>query len=232
MQAVILAAGKGTRLRPLTNEIPKPMIQVGGKPILERTLSILPDAIDEALIVVGYRGDAVKKHFGNQFGKVKLTYVDQGEPRGTGHALLAAKPHITSKQFLLLNSDDLYHHADLHDAVQRGEPTVLVVESQTPERFGACMLDEKGCVLEILEKRENPPTNLVNIGAYVLDHNIFEFPAPLLPNGELNLAEQIGNWARENSVYAKKARLWHPINNMEELGNAENVIKELDADSL
>jgi len=229
MQAVILAAGKGTRLRPLTNDIPKPLIRVGGKPIIEYTLSALPKEIDEAFIVIGYKGDVVRGYLGNEFVRengepIRLSYIEQEEQNGTGHALLAARPHLNKGLFLLLNSDDLYHPEDLGNAVSKKGPAVLVRRSESPERFGVCLVNREGCIQEILEKRENPPTDLVNIGAYVLHHDIFIIEAPILPNGELNLAEQVGNWAKTRPVYAVEARFWQPINNLEELEIAEKIL--------
>jgi len=224
MQAVILAAGKGTRLRPLTDRIPKPLISVGGKPILEYTLSILPPEVTEVLLVVGHKSDAIKDYFRNQFGDVALTYIEQIEQKGTAHALALARPHLKDGHFLLLSSDDLYHPDDLKDAVRKMEPVVLVSESETPERFGSCLVDADGCLKEVFEKKKDPPTNIVNVGAYVLHCDIFNIPVPILPNGEWNLAEQVGNWAKERRVYALKTRFWHPINNWEELKEAERSL--------
>ena len=224
MQAVILAAGKGSRLRPLTDTVPKPMIRVGGKPILEHTLGTLPQEIREAIIIIGYKGEVVRDYFGDRLGNVAITYVEQEELKGTGHALLAAKPYLREGRFLLLNSDDLYHPEDLRDACKQKTPVVLVRRSENPERFGACIVDDMGNISEILEKRENPPSNLVNIGAYVLHRDIFNIPAPLLPNGELNLAEQVGAWAKQRPVKALEARFWQPINNLEELEQAEKIL--------
>ena len=91
MQAVILAAGQGKRLRPLTENVPKSLGPVGGKPILEYTMGILPPGIDEVIIVIGYRGDTIRSYFGESFGRLKLTYVEQPIPLGTGEALRRAR---------------------------------------------------------------------------------------------------------------------------------------------
>ncbi len=224
MQAVILAAGEGKRLRPLTDSLPKPMVRVGGTPILEYTLGILPQEVDEVVVVVGYLGDKVEKYFGNSFGGRRIVYAHQKEPKGPGDALVAARPFLKENHFLLLYGDDLYHPADI-EVCMGDVPTVLVKEALHPERFGVCLVDGNDRLLGILEKRKNPPTNLVNIGAYFLNQEIFDVPTPVLPNGELNLAEQIGNWAKRRLVRVVRARFWHPIGYPEDVEAAERFLR-------
>jgi NDP-sugar pyrophosphorylase family protein len=217
---VILAAGEGKRLRPLTDHVPKSLVRVGGKPILEYTLGILPPQIDEVILVVGYRREAIREYFGNSFGRLKLTYVEQPEPKGTGEALLRTRSFLADDPFMLLYGDDLYHPEDL--AACMGEhPKVLVKESKNPERFGVCLIDDRDRLLGILEKRPDPPTNLVNIGVYLLTKDIFEIAPIKLSNGEYNLAEQIGVMAQRHPVFIQRARFWHPIGYPEDLELAE-----------
>lgn len=215
-----MAAGEGKRLRPLTENVPKSLVHVGGKPILEYTMGILPPQIDEVIIVIGYRGDTIRSYFGKSFGRLKLTYVEQPIPLGTGEALQRARPFLKPGPFLILYADDLYHPQDLIDCVSAGS-SVLVKESLTPERFGVCLIDKDERLLGILEKRPRPPTNLVNIGVYFLNHTIFDIPPILLPNGEHNLAEQIGVLAEREPIHITRARFWHPIGYPEDLEKAE-----------
>ena len=112
MQAVILAAGEGKRLRPFTDSMPKPMVNVQGRPILEYVISALPGNVKEIILVVGYKSDAIKKYFGDFFVDKRLSYVFQAEPKGTADALCAARNLLTSEYFILLNGDDLYHPED------------------------------------------------------------------------------------------------------------------------
>jgi UDP-N-acetylglucosamine diphosphorylase / glucose-1-phosphate thymidylyltransferase / UDP-N-acetylgalactosamine diphosphorylase / glucosamine-1-phosphate N-acetyltransferase / galactosamine-1-phosphate N-acetyltransferase len=226
MQAVILAAGEGKRLRPLTDDIPKPMVRVGGKPILEYTLSILPNAITEVILVVGYRNEAIRNYFGNSFGGRRIRYVEQSEPKGTAHALLLAQPLLDEKSFLLLYGDDLYHPADIAACIQDvSRMRMLVKEHSNPERFGVCRIDGDGRVLEILEKQQNPPTKLINIGVYYLTKDIFSFPLTLSPLGEYFLTDQISAMAQKHPVYIERARFWHPIGYPEDVAKAEAWLK-------
>ncbi len=227
MQAVILAAGEGKRLRPLTENVPKPMIDVQGRPIVEYVLAALPEEITEVIFIVGYKGEAIKNHFGTSFLNKKIIYVENVEPKGTGYALEQARPYLEAGHFLLLNGDDLYHPEDLK-IVSLQRPTVFVRNSSTPERFGVCLVTADGLLSRIIEKPKNPPSSLVNTGGYVLNHEIFDIPVPVLSNGELNLAEQIGNWAEKRPVYIHEAKFWNPINRIEELEEARSInLKEI-----
>lgn len=223
MQAVILAAGEGKRLRPLTIDRPKPMVEINGRPILEHTLKSLPREIDEVILVIGYLGEVIKSHFRSSFKGLKIKYVYQSEPKGTSDAFYAARDSIKEESFMLLYADDLYHPEDLQKCISDA-PTVLVKESAHPERFGVCLVDGEGVLLDILEKQENPPSNLVNIGAYILDRSIFSVPQVFLPNGEANLAAQIGVWAKTKRIRTVKARFWHPIGYPEDIPGAERYL--------
>lgn len=199
------------------------MVMVHGEPILKYTLSILPREIKEVILVVGYRGDVIKDYFGEYFGDIKLIYVRQSEPKGTGHALLCAKQFLDGDYFLLLHADDLYHPDDLANCLQN-TPMIITKESPCPERFGVCIVGEQNRLIDIIEKPEHPTTNLVNVGAYLLNMEIFDVPQVYLPNGESNLAAQIGLLAKQRSVQVIKARFWHPIGYPEDVEKAEYFI--------
>lgn len=224
MQAIILAGGEGKRLRPFTDAVPKPMIPVGGRPILEYTLGIVPKEVDEAILVIGYRGAQIKEYFGDSFKNIKIRYVEQPEPKGTADAMMCAAPHIKGDEFFLLYGDDLYHPDDLRASLGKG-PVVLVKESAHPERFGVCIVDGEGMLKDVLEKQEHPPSNLVNIGAYILHTDIFNVPQVRMVNGEYNLAAQIGVWAKTRPVRTVRARFWHPIGYPDDLSVAEHYLK-------
>jgi len=101
MKALVLAAGEGKRLRPLTDDRPKPMILLNGRPLLEYILAELPDAITEMIIIIGYHGEKIREHFGDSWGGRKITYIEQTERLGTARAVLLAKDLLTEKFFLL-----------------------------------------------------------------------------------------------------------------------------------
>jgi NDP-sugar pyrophosphorylase family protein len=106
MQAVILAAGKGVRMLPLTKDRPKPLIEVAGKTLLERNLDQMIGLADEVILVVGYKKEMIMEKFGDNYKGMRIVYVVQEEQLGTGHALLQTEEKVKGK-FLMLNGDDM-----------------------------------------------------------------------------------------------------------------------------
>lgn len=199
MKAVILAAGEGQRLRPLTYTRPKHMIPIGGRPILEHLMNALK-AIDleEILVVVNYRADAIKGYFGDgsNFG-VKIRYVHQVETRGTADAILAVEGHV-EEPFLAVNGDLLISSnivKPVIDAFMKGEADAVVAAAmvERPEHFGVLKVDG-GRLLGIVEK---PPSEaagrLVNAGIYVFSPEIFDYIRLTGPSerGELEITDSL-----------------------------------------
>ncbi|MDP2630181.1 MAG: sugar phosphate nucleotidyltransferase [Candidatus Uhrbacteria bacterium] len=223
MQAVILAAGEGRRLRPLTEDRPKPMVLVGGKPILEHTLATLPEEIDEIILVVGYKQEKIKEYFGNSWAGRKIIYVDQPEPKGNGEAVERARSFLRDGRFIVLFADDLYHPHDVRDCVRDGGLAILAKGTEHPERMGICLTDENGFLKELIEKPEIPPSNLADIGVFVLDHDVFDMPKILVKN-EHYLTPSIGALAQKRPIKVLSARFWHPIGYPEDVEAAEKYM--------
>jgi len=165
MQVVILAAGEGTRMRPLTASRPKPMLPVADRPLCAHTADAAVRAgVDEIVFVVGYEGDAVREYFGETYRDVPVAYAEQAEQLGTAHAVQAAREHL-SGPFAVLNGDDLYE-PDALAALFEGGPAVGTYEVADPRPYGVFDVND-GAVTGIVEKPDDPPSNLVNVGAYV-----------------------------------------------------------------
>src|SRR5581483_10143242 len=113
MDAVLLAAGLGTRLRPYTLTTPKPLLPVRGRPILDWTLGALPPSINRVLVVVHYLAEQFDAYLAQQKHVASWQTVRQEQPRGTGDALRSCREHLRSEKFLVLNGDDLFGAADL-----------------------------------------------------------------------------------------------------------------------
>jgi bifunctional UDP-N-acetylglucosamine pyrophosphorylase/glucosamine-1-phosphate N-acetyltransferase len=181
MKAVVLAAGEGVRLRPLTLTRPKHLIPVGGKPLLEHLLTSLKAAgIDEALIVVHYMADRIQQFFGNGAHlEMKLEYVVQKQIGGTADAAGMAEDYV--KEDFLLVYGDLYIKSDIIKNILRSyekeKPVaaMTVVPVKNPEQYGIVKLDGSH-VTGIIEKPQpkEAPTNLANAGIYVFQPKIFE----------------------------------------------------------
>ena len=228
MKAVILAAGKGTRMLPLTLEKPKPMLEVLGKPILHHMFDVLPDAISDVILVVGYKGDQIREYVGDEFLGKKVKYFEQTEQKGPLHAVRLVEPLLAlrpDESFLLLFADDLYRKEDVETLLHHPR-SVLVHEVEHPERFGIVLVDEEGRIKEIEEKPEHPKSNLAVTGAYVFDSRVFEYAPELHRTGEFFLPPVIQKMAEDHGVYAKKAGLWIPIGYPEDLEKAEEILRE------
>ena len=118
MKAVVLAAGQGTRLRPLTEDKPKALVEVAGRPILSHCFDRLLELdIDELLVVVGYRKEKLIEYYGDAYEEVPITYAHQREPNGLAHALLTVEEHIDD-DFALMLGDNVFD-ANLADVINR-----------------------------------------------------------------------------------------------------------------
>jgi UDP-N-acetylglucosamine diphosphorylase/glucosamine-1-phosphate N-acetyltransferase len=182
VKAVVLAAGEGVRLQPITLTRPKHLISVGGKPILEHCLNAIKACgISEFVIVVHYMAEAIRKYFGSgeRLG-IKIEYAYQKGVLGTGNAVSVAEPYVDG-DFLLVYGDLLFTAEALKKVLEthsRKKPsaTLSVVRIERPEDYGIVELKDEGRVKRIIEKpsREEAPTNLANAGLYFFSPEIFE----------------------------------------------------------
>lgn len=203
--AVVLAAGEGTRLRPLTQNRPKPMLPAANRPILEHVLDALVEAdIDRLVLVVGYRRERVQDHFGSTYRGVDIDYVHQDKQLGSGHALLQAQSSI-SGPMLVVNGDRLIESKSVEQvrtAFEAGEslPTMAVIEHENTSRYGVVSLDGDR-VTEIVEKPQTDDYRLINAGIYAFDESIFETIARTpRRSGELALTDSIAREIERNAV--------------------------------
>jgi len=176
MKAVVLVAGKGTRMEPLTSGCSKVMLQVANKPILEHILnSAIEAGVEGFVFITGYLEEQIKEYFGDgsKWG-VSIEYVQQKEQLGTANAIGYAKGYVDGA-FLVLNGDMLIGQEDLKALVSRTEEAVICVkEVENPSDFGVLETDDSR-VVRIIEKPKNPPTNLANAGIYLFRQSIFDF---------------------------------------------------------
>ncbi len=205
-----------------TNHRPKPMLRIGELTILEHTLSNLPQEITEVVLIVGYRGDVIRNYFGANHAGRELTYVWQYLLNGTAGAIFQAKKLLKEK-FLVLNGDDLYHRDDLKRLLNH-DACLLVKESETPHLFGVVELDKRGHLKSIVERSDNPPTNLVNAGAYLLNKNFFNYEPVAIANGEFGLPQTLVLMAADHEVRIEKATFWHPCNSPEDIETARELL--------
>jgi len=200
MKGVILHGGYGTRLRPLTHTGPKQLIPVANKPISQHALEDLVEAeINEIAIVLGNTyPEKVKEHYGDgsKFG-AKITYINQGEPKGIAHAISLCEQHTQNEPFIVYLGDNLLKGGikDFAETFKTSnyDAMILLCEVQNPQRFGVAKFDEKGKLTALVEKPKQPPSNYALTGIYFLKPIIFDMIRQLKPSwrSELEITEAI-----------------------------------------
>ncbi len=203
--AVVLAAGEGTRLRPLTHNRPKPMLPAANRPILEHVLDALIEAgINRLVLVVGYRRDRVQDHFGSTYRGVDIEYVVQRKQLGSGHALLQAAD-LVSEPMLVVNGDRLIEAGSVEAVMAAFDDesvtaAMAVIEHPNTSRYGIVSLDGNR-VTEIIEKPDTDDYRLINAGIYAFDETIFEtISETRRRSGELALTDTIAKQIEDQQV--------------------------------
>jgi NDP-sugar pyrophosphorylase family protein len=231
MKAIILAGGLGTRLRPLTDEIPKPLLPIKGRPIIEHAiLNFKKHGITEIILSIGYKSEKIKEYFGDgsRFG-VSIEYCIENEPLGTGGALKKAAQNIT-ETFVAINGDNLADF-DWSDAIKKhkefgSKATLFLFPVEDVTKYGIARLkgDE---IVEFIEKPtvEQAPSNLNNAGGYVIEQSALS----ILPDGfcmiEKDFFEKI---AGGGGLYAcTHAGQWHPTDTIEKYTFADKKFNPL-----
>jgi bifunctional UDP-N-acetylglucosamine pyrophosphorylase/glucosamine-1-phosphate N-acetyltransferase len=243
MKAVLLAAGAGERLMPLTATRPKHLIKVGGKPILQFCLEAIKKAgITEAIIVTHYMGDAIRSHFGDgeKLG-LQLSYVEQKEILGTGNAAEVAKPYVDG-DFVLIYGDLLFGQDSVKDVVaqfKKGKTAAVmaVVPVARPENYGIIEQDIDGNVKRIVEKPAagKEPSNLANAGIYAFSKDVFDKlkQTKVSVRGEWELTDAITMLAEEGkTVLAAQLSTddWFDVGRPWDLLDANNwALKRMDS---
>jgi glucose-1-phosphate thymidylyltransferase len=199
MHGVVFAAGEGTRLRPLTADKPKGLVEVAGRPILTHCFETLVAlGVDELVVVVGYRKDDIIEHYGDQFRDVPVSYAHQAEQNGLAHALLAAEQYVDG-DFLAMNGDNVIE-ADLAPLVttheESGAVATLLTDIVSLDRAaagGVFELDDDGAVVGLVEKPDTAPSRKIPRGVYAFSPRIFHACHLVEPSGtgEYELADAI-----------------------------------------
>jgi len=242
MKAIILTAGEGTRMRPLTITKPKTMLQVGGKPILQYNIESLRDAgVKDITLVVGYHEEVIKNHFkdGKDIG-VNINYITQEERLGTAHAIGSTREHVNG-QFIILNGDIIVDPTLITNLIenynQKNSRSMLVLtEVDDPTSFGVVELDGNR-IVKIVEKPslDKAPSNLINAGIYLFDDQIFDAIDLTVKSerGEYEITDslQIQMDDGENVVGLRSKNNWIDIGRPWELLDVnEHFLKDLKTD--
>lgn len=220
MQTVVLAAGKGTRMRPLSESRPKPMLPVAGDPILVHTLS---DAISagatQLVLVVGYKEDVIRDFFGKEFNGIPIEYVTQTELTGTAAAVRAAKSVLDDNSFVVLNGDALYDPIGL-DELYSVEAAIGATVVEDPRPYGVLEVNS-GSVTRVIEKPRDPPSKLINAGAYVFPDDALDWlSTEVSERGEHEITDVVSEMCRRTRVEYVEFETWLDVGRPWELLSA------------
>lgn len=217
MKALVLSAGKGTRLRPLTHTMPKQLLPVAGKPILHFVMDQLAGAnIHDVGVVIGPEsGERIRESLEANPWRHRFTFIVQQESLGLAHAVLVAREFLASDPFLMYLGDNLVGESvDAFVEIFRKEcpdSIILLKQVEDPRAFGVAVVDEDGRIVQLVEKPKNPPSNLALVGVYLFTPAIHPIIADLKPSwrGELEITDALQELvARGGNVKAKLLDGW------------------------
>ncbi len=229
MKAIILAGGLGERLRPLTNNVPKPLLLVKGKPILEHAIeNFKKHGIKNIILAVGYRADKIKEYFGDgsKFG-VNISYCIENEPLGTGGAIKKASENI-KETFIAINGDNVadfdWKSIIKFHKKKQARITLALYPVEDVTKYGIADLKEDR-IVNFIEKPsvEQAPSNLNNAGGYVMEPESLE----ILPEGKSSIERDCFEkfCGKYGSVYAFSHKgYWFPTDDIEKYKKAEKEL--------
>lgn len=228
MQAVILAAGRGTRMGILTEATPKPLLEVDGKTLIEHKLDELPEDVEEVIIIVGYLGSKIQERIGGSYRDMRILYEEQDVLDGTMGSLARAKDLLNGR-FIVMMGDDLYSRTDIDSCIAIPDWVMLVQEMEHMNPGGRVVTDESGAILDIEEGNHAGMKGLANTNLLVLDTRIFQYPmVPKSPGStEYGLPQTVLAASKEGGIpfESVKATFWFQITEPGDLPKASEALK-------
>ncbi len=236
MKAVILAAGEGIRMHPLTHTRPKVMIPIANKPIVEHLLiEVAKAGIKEFIFIVGYHDEEVRSYFGkgDKWG-VSIVYCTQRKQLGTADAIRVVE-NLVDDNFLMINGDIVVDQEDIDSLARRNTTTMSVVEVEDTRDLGLVEI-RKSKVVHIYEKVEKPASNLANAGLYLFTPDIFTAISrtPKSPRGEYEITDSLQFLIDQgNGIAYQKISHWLDVSFPWDLLPAnEALLKEIKSQNL
>jgi UDP-N-acetylglucosamine diphosphorylase / glucose-1-phosphate thymidylyltransferase / UDP-N-acetylgalactosamine diphosphorylase / glucosamine-1-phosphate N-acetyltransferase / galactosamine-1-phosphate N-acetyltransferase len=213
MECVVLAAGEGKRMRPLTAKRPKVMLPLANRPMMEHlVLAVKETGIKDFIFVVGYGEREIRKHFGDGSGfGINVTYAPQRHQNGTADAVRSVSDLITGP-FLLLNGDMILKSKDIANICQCKTPCMGISTTDHPGDYGVVLV-EGDHVVSLEEKSKQPKSNLINAGAYLFSTDIFDRVSKVRPSarGELELTDALAGLITEKKLGAYRLSYWMDV---------------------
>ncbi len=215
MECVVLAAGEGRRMRPLTAMRPKVMLPLANRPMMEHLVLAARDAgIHDFVFVVGYGEREIRKHFGDGSGLgIRIRYAPQRHQHGTADAVRSVRDLVTGP-FLLLNGDMIIKSTDIAELRKCHPPCMSTSTTDHPGDYGVVMV-ENGLVISLEEKSPHPKSDMINSGAYLFDKDIFDAVDRVQTSsrGELELTDALSGYIAHKELKAYLLSYWMDVGN-------------------
>ncbi len=213
-------------MRPITYHVPKPLVRICGKNLVEHNLEKLPKEVTELIFVVGYLKEQVMNHFGDEFNGRKVKYVVQKKYLGTAHALDLCRRYITGR-FIVMMSDDVYSGADFRECLKY-EQAILVKKVRGKSTAGKVVCDDDGNMVDIIEGTHDDKGGiLANLNFFVLLPDYFEYKMVAIKGGkEYGLPQTVVKMSREHPIKIVEATNWMKIDGMSDLKTYERELRK------
>lgn len=213
MECVVLAAGEGKRMRPLTARRPKVMLPLANRPMMEHLVLAAREAgISDFVFVVGYGEREIRRHFGDGSSlDINIDYAPQRHQHGTADAVRAARD-LVGDQFLVMNGDMILKREDIAGLSQKPAPCMSTCTTDHPQDFGV-VLEEGGMIISLEEKSQQPQSNLINAGAYLFSSDIFSLidQVQQSPRGELELTDALAELIAQKRLHSHTLSSWMDV---------------------
>jgi UDP-N-acetylglucosamine diphosphorylase/glucosamine-1-phosphate N-acetyltransferase len=206
--AVIIAAGNSTRTYPLTLTRPKTLLPVANREILARNIDAVKEFASELIVIVGCQKEMIMDFLGKNYPEIKISYVEQSEQLGTGHALALAR-EILPERFMVMMSDDLYSREDIEKCLFH-KCSILSMEVPNPECFGV-IISENKIMKALVEKPKEKISSQANCAFYVLSKKIFDYNIGKSERGEYELTDMVLALSKFEEIHVETADFWMPV---------------------
>lgn len=227
MTGIILAAGRGVRMGSFTDALPKPLLTVSGKNLIEWKLEALPAAITDIILIVGYKKEMIIEYFGNTWQGLPITYLEQIELDGTGGALALCKDHVSDRALILMG-DDIYAKEDLERLLDFPFSMLVHDEGDAGYAKKGQIVEENGLLVGINEgnAQTGKASPLINTGACVISKEYFKYPPVKFTEKEYGLPHTLVSLSNDFPVHIVKASRWIQITDPESLRRAELLVRD------
>jgi len=225
MQAVILAAGRGTRMKNLTETVPKPLLVVAGKNLLEHKLDNLPQSIDEVIIVIGIQGEKIQQYFKDHYRHFSIRYSKQNSQQGTADALWQAQSLLTD-DFIVMAGDDIYGASILQNVINTKWSMAVWSCDSWPQPYNNLVINESGYLEKIIFEVENyQGAGYIDMCLYHLSSDIFNYsPIRIFGTKEFGLPHTISEVTKKIPLKVIEGDFWLQINTPEDLKKADTIL--------